>query len=81
MTDRHQGYLVTLAVDLGEEDSATVMTALRMIRGVAGVEPIAADGVDLVARAGADARWRQALVTLVQLGPDCVRNPRAREQT
>lgn len=43
MTDRHAGYIVRLAEDLRAADSEHIIAALRMIKGVASVEPIIAD--------------------------------------
>lgn len=43
MTDRHAGYIVRLAEDLRDDDSAYVIAAIRMIKGVAAVEPIPGD--------------------------------------
>ena len=41
MTDRHAGYIVTLERDMREDDAEeSVLIALRMIRGVASVDPI-----------------------------------------
>jgi hypothetical protein len=76
MTDQHTGYIVILDKDLPEEDSAALITALGLIRGVISVQPLVADGADLVARAREFERWRDALVTIIQFGPQCVVNPR-----
>lgn len=43
MTDRHAGYLITLAEDVREDDAEHVLNALRMIKGVATVEPVVSD--------------------------------------
>ena len=43
MTDRHAGYIVTLADDIREDDAEAIIQALLMIKGVARVEPIVAD--------------------------------------
>jgi hypothetical protein len=75
MTNRHQGYIVILADDLREDDAAATLNALRMVRGVMSVEPIVANGGDLIARARETERWRTAIVKLTQFGPDCVRAP------
>jgi len=74
MTGRysHKGYMVVLAADLREEDAEATLTALRMVRGVLAVQPIVTNGDDLIARAREDQRWRDALVRLVQYGPDIV---------
>lgn len=43
MTDRHAGYVITLAQDIREDDAEAILTALRMIKGVLSVEPVVAD--------------------------------------
>ena len=43
MTDRHAGYVVTLAKDIREDDAEAILTALRMVKGVLSVKPIIAD--------------------------------------
>jgi len=43
MTERHAGYLVTLAQDIREDDSEAVMAAIAMVKGVVTVEPVPAD--------------------------------------
>ena len=40
MTDRHAGYIVTLATDIREDDAEGTLNALRMVRGVISVEPV-----------------------------------------
>jgi hypothetical protein len=75
MANRHQGYVVILADDLRPEDSASLVTAIGMVRGVLSVQPIEADGGDLIARAREFERWRAAMVKIIQHGPDCVRAP------
>lgn len=56
MTTRHAGYVVTLAEDIREDDTA-VVTALRMVKGVISVTPVVGD-FDL---AMAESRARSAL--------------------
>jgi hypothetical protein len=43
MTERHAGYIVTLADDIREDDAEHILTALRMISGVVSVKVVAAD--------------------------------------
>lgn len=43
VTDRHAGYIVTLADDIREDDAEAIIQALLMIKGVARVEPVVAD--------------------------------------
>lgn len=45
MTDRHSGYLVTLARDMREDDAEAIITALRMVRGVESVTPVQSNGL------------------------------------
>jgi hypothetical protein len=42
MTDRFQGFVVTLSADLREDDMKDTLMALRMIRGVIDVRPVTA---------------------------------------
>ena len=57
MTDRHSGYVVVLKEDIREDDAESILTALRMIKGVVSVEPIIG-GYDLIM---AQARVRNEL--------------------
>lgn len=43
MTDRHAGYLITLAENIREDDAEQTITALRQIKGVLTVEPVPAN--------------------------------------
>lgn len=70
MTDRHKGYVVTLADDIREDDAEAVVNALRMVRGVIGVEPVVAGLIDdQMIRTRVDQQWRSSLIQLVQHGP------------
>ncbi len=40
MTDRHTGYVIALDKDFREDDAQEIITALKMVKGVIGVEPI-----------------------------------------
>lgn len=40
MTDRYSGFMVVLADDIRDDDAADTLTALRMVHGVARVEPV-----------------------------------------
>lgn len=42
MTDRHIGYEVILDSDIREDDAEYVINALRMVKGVRSVTPVAA---------------------------------------
>lgn len=71
MTDRHAGYIVVLAEDVREDDAEEgVLNALRMIKGVASVEPVLADAQQQYVLAHRrDRHWREALLGLVRNGP------------
>lgn len=59
MTDRHSGYLVTLAKDIREDDARKIIDALRMVRGVLTVEPVVSDlFLQQIAEQRADEAWR-----------------------
>lgn len=61
MTDRHAGYIVTLAKPEREDDLESTLTALRMVRGVVAVDPIVADYVTWTARRAAWYEMRNRL--------------------
>lgn len=70
MTDRHAGYLVTLAEDIREDDAEeSVLIALRMIKGVASVTPIVSDYAMHIAAERRDDAWRDTLYGLAKNGP------------
>jgi hypothetical protein len=50
MTDRHSGYVATLARDILEDDAERIIEAIGMIREVVSVRPIIAGGEDFMAR-------------------------------
>lgn len=67
MTDRHAGYLVTLSADIREDDAEDALTALRMVRGVAAVEPVTADPLnDQIARTRRDQYWAESLRAIIR---------------
>jgi hypothetical protein len=67
MTDRHAGYVVTLRDDIREDDAESTITALRMIQGVIGVEPIIdSDGKVQLAQMRADSEWRRRVIALLE---------------
>ena len=64
MTDRHAAYIVILDTDIREEDEG-VLAALRMIRGVASVEPVTADPLaGQIAAGRRDREWLDRLGAL-----------------
>ena len=50
MTQRLKGVLVTFDRDIREDDAEAILTAIRMVRGVADVSPVEADSNDWMAR-------------------------------
>ena len=64
MTDRHSGYVVTLASDIREDDAEAIITALGQIRGVISVTPVVADVQTAVASQRAKIKWSQKLYEL-----------------
>jgi hypothetical protein len=69
MTGRHAGYLVTLTTDIREDDAQEIIAALRMIKGVAGVQPLVSDWQTGVAADRRDHVWAEALYELARNGP------------
>ena len=70
MTDRHAGYLVTLAQDVREDDAEAILSALRMIRGVLAVQPVTADVDQQIGQVRADGKWMEKLFALARDGPE-----------
>ncbi len=50
MTDRFKGVVVGFTDDIREDDAEPFMNAIRMLRGVASVDPLVADPTDHLAR-------------------------------
>ena len=69
MTDRHAGYWVVLEDDIREDDAEHVVNALRMVKGVAAVEPRMSSFEDAMVRERRDSSWRSALRELAFRGP------------
>jgi hypothetical protein len=66
MTDRHTGYVVTLAKPLRDDDDADTINALRMVRGVISVEPIVHDLlVEMTVEARVDNEWRARIIKML----------------
>jgi len=82
MTDRHAAYLVILEEDIREDDAEEgVLNAIRMLRGVASVQPVTASpGAEMVGRMRADQQWREALLGLVRNGRPVRSVPEGGEQ-
>ena len=70
MTDRHCAYIVVLGDNVRDDDDEDVITALRMIKGVIEVTPVAADYSLMVATERRDAKWADALRRLARKGPE-----------
>jgi len=72
MTDRHMGYLVTLAEDMREDDAEeSILVALHMISGVVSVTPVVnANGLAIQAAMNRrDEDWKATMLTLYRDGP------------
>lgn len=69
MTDKHAGYIVTLADDISEDDERT-LNAIRMIKGVESVTPVVANVNQAIAMRRRDNEWRNTLLTFLHDGPD-----------
>lgn len=66
MSERHAGYIVTLADDIRADDAEHILTALRMISGVVSVKPVAADFSQVVARERVHAEVREKVLALLK---------------
>lgn len=67
MTDRHAAYLVVLEKNIREDDAEEgVLTALRMVRGVASVDPVMADIDQQIGQSRADIEWRDKILRLLR---------------
>lgn len=70
MTDRHSGYVVVLDHDMREDDAEAILNAIRMIKGVATVEPVVSSLLDgQIAEGRRDRLWQEALSRLIRYGP------------
>ena len=67
MTDRHAAYFVVLASDMREDDAEeSVLTALRMVKGVASVRPVPSSVEVAIAATRRDIEWRSELLALME---------------
>ena len=66
MTDRHAGYLVTLASDLREDDAEATVDALLQIKGVIDVRPVVANPETIMGAIRRDALWSERLSSLAR---------------
>lgn len=65
MTDRHAGYLVTLAHDTREDDAEQIVNAIMMIKGVAACTPIVSDSSLELAQLRAKHNLRNKILNLL----------------
>lgn len=49
MTDRYNAFTVVLDRDIRDDDAESIITAIRMVRGVLSVDPVVADTASWVA--------------------------------
>lgn len=68
MTDRLAGFTVTLTVDIRDDEVEAIVNAIRMVKGVASVEPLVSTYELHVAQVRADRVWRDRLLQLVRDG-------------
>jgi hypothetical protein len=70
MTQRHSGYLVILGEDIREDDAESTILALKMIKGVQSVEPVADNDYCMqLAGSRRDFLWAEKLRDLMGKGP------------
>lgn len=65
MTDRIKGFIVTLDADMRDDDSEAILMALRMVKRVADVRPIASDGREMVTEIRQAQKFREMLYDLI----------------
>ena len=66
MTDRHAGYVVTLTDDIREDDAEAIINALRLIKGVVSVQPVAGDHQLVIAKERVREEYRAKLIALLR---------------
>ncbi|MFI8792590.1 hypothetical protein [Streptomyces sp. NPDC055105] len=66
MTDRHAGYVVTLTDDIREDDAEAIINALRLIKGVASVQPVVGDHQLVIAKERVREEYRAKLTALLR---------------
>lgn len=66
MTDRHAAYIVVLDQDIRDDDAEPILTALRMVKHVASVEPVVSSYDTHIAESRADSVWRDRIVDLLR---------------
>lgn len=66
MTDRHAGYVVTLTDDIREDDAEAIINALRLIKGVASVQPVAGDHQLVIAKERVREEYRAKVMAFLR---------------
>jgi hypothetical protein len=66
VTDRHSAYIVILKDDIREDDAEPTINALRMIQGVASVEPVVATYEQMVAYGRANHEWHMRILQMLK---------------
>lgn len=66
MSDRHAGYIVSLASDIKDDDAADIIKALMMIKGVINVRPVVANSQAIIGQDRADVEWRNKIFSLLE---------------
>jgi hypothetical protein len=69
MTDRHAGYVVTLARDVREDDAEVICSAIEQIRGVVSVKAVVAEIGIAIAEERARTRLLEQLLDVVKSRP------------
>lgn len=70
MTDRYKGLMVAFDRDIREDDAEAILTAIRQLRGVAGVEPSVATYNDAMVRMRLDTEWRKRIYDMMEATKD-----------
>lgn len=65
MTDRVSGYVIALDSHMREDDAKAVLTAIKMIRGVASVEAVSGDHQSHIEYMKASRQWRDKILALL----------------
>jgi hypothetical protein len=66
VTDRHAGYVVVLDHDIREDDAETILSAIRMVKGVQDVVPIVSDFAVHIAESRARTEYAQVLMDSIK---------------
>lgn len=66
MTDRYNYLTVALSHDMRDDDAQSLIEAIKMLRGVSGVEPNVTDCSNWTAQIRANDEWRNKLITILK---------------